>query len=153
MGWNNAQINLVHFVLLFNNSKIVFQEEQYRNLNLHMGTFMNCYSLFRPHLNLLRISCSLILSCCIHALTCSGCHLYAFCIRGISPCVAYIFQIVTLLEMIYICKSTRMTCRITWSTLFFCLKNIKYVSIRSGPISKFTYGVVLEMLYVVSGLV
>ena len=42
MGWKNAYINMVHFMLLFNNIKIVFREEQYQIHNLHMGIFRNC---------------------------------------------------------------------------------------------------------------
>ena len=39
MGWKNAYFKMVHFMLLFNNIKIVFRAEQYQIHNLHMGVF------------------------------------------------------------------------------------------------------------------
>ena len=53
MGQKNAQFNLVHFILLFNNIKIVYRAEQYQIRILHMGFFRNCCLWFRPHLNCL----------------------------------------------------------------------------------------------------
>ena len=54
MGWKNAYFNMVHFIFLFNNIKIVFRAEQQLIQNMHMGIFRNCCLLFRPHLNLPR---------------------------------------------------------------------------------------------------
>ena len=32
MGWKNAYFNMVHFIFLFNDNKIVFRAEQYQTL-------------------------------------------------------------------------------------------------------------------------
>ena len=39
MGWENAYINMVPFILLFNNIKICFRAEQYQFRNMHMRIF------------------------------------------------------------------------------------------------------------------